>query len=348
VRPRVLVVSCGGTISSRASRPGGPASPAASAADLVAAVPGLAQLADLTTVVHSLVPSSFATLADVLGLLERIRDLVAQAAADGAPFDGVVVTHGTDTLEEVAFALDLFWPGDLSLAITGAMRNSSVAGADGPANLLAAVATVVDGAARSLGVLVVLNDVIHAARLVRKTHTSNVATFESPSVGPLGFVAEGRATIALVPRSRVTLPTPPSAVDAGAIRLVTAGIGDDARALAGTSTALGVVLESMGGGHLPPALVESPEFATLLRRCPVVVASRTGAGPGLSATYDFRGSEIWLRDHGAIFSGILDGLKSRVLLAVLVALGHDRPTIAASFAEIGLDQARHPASGPAS
>ena len=339
--PRVLVVSCGGTISSATRGAGGAATPSASAQDLVAGVPELVGLADITAVSHSLLPSSFETLADVLALRGRVETLVAQADARGIGYAGVVVTHGTDTMEEVAFALDLFWDRDLPLAVTGAMRHGGLPGADGPANLVAAVTVAVSATARGLGVLVVMNDVIHSPRLVRKTHTTNVAAFQSSSIGPLGFVAEGWATIPLALRHRPVLATVPDHVDAGSIALLTIGLGDDDRVLrsAAASDYAGVVIESMGGGHLPPAVVRSPHWAELVRRLPVVLASRAGSGPILHQTYDFEGSEIGLRLAGLIPSGILDGLKSRVLLAFLVGLCPDRQAIGRVFADIGHDGA---------
>ena len=337
--PRVLVVSCGGTISSAARGAGGPATPAASAQELVGSVPELVGLADITAVSHSLVPSSFETLSDVLALRERMEALLAQAESSGVGYAGVVLTHGTDTLEEVAFALDLFWDREQPLAVTGAMRHGGLPGADGPANLVAAVTVAASVTARGLGVLVVMNDVVHSPRLVRKTHTTNVATFQSSSIGPLGFVAEGRATIPLTLRHRPVLPAVPARVDAGSIALLTIGLGDDARVLraAAAPDCAGVVIESMGGGHLPPAVVGLPDWVELVRRLPVVLASRTGSGPILRQTYDFEGSEIGLRQAGLIPSGILDGLKSRVLLAFLVGLCPDTQAIGRVFAEIGGD-----------
>src|SRR3954452_13124363 len=139
--------------------------------------------------VHSpyAVPSASLTFADVLDVVER----AAKAVADGAA--GVVVTQGTDTLEETAFLVDSVWASEAPFVLTGAMRNPSLPGPDGPANLAAALHVAAAPESRGRGALVVFADEIHAARHVRKTHATSVATFVSGDVGPLGHVLEGRA-----------------------------------------------------------------------------------------------------------------------------------------------------------
>src|SRR6185437_15072259 len=132
---------------------------------------------------------------DLLGL----RDEILRRVEDGSA--GIVITQGTDTIEETAFALDLLWAGHAPIVITGAMRNPTLPGADGPANLLAAVRVAASPAARGLGVLVVIADEIHAARFVSKRHTQSPAAFAALA-GPLGWVSEGDVRIVLVPVKR--------------------------------------------------------------------------------------------------------------------------------------------------
>lgn len=205
----VLVVSCGGTISSVPSAGG--ATPTLEAAELTAGL-------DVEAITYTTVPSAHGTLADVVALHGMLA---------GRPVGGIVVSQGTDTIEEVAFALDLLWDPEVPLVVTGAMRHAGLPGADGPANLTTAVAVAASPQARGLGVLVVAADEIHAARLVRKTHTSSVATFRSPSAGPVGYVVEGRPRILLAPARRGCLPP----ADPAPVALLTAGIGDDGRLL---------------------------------------------------------------------------------------------------------------------
>jgi L-asparaginase len=242
------------------------------------------------------------------------------------------VTQGTDTLEETAYFLDLVWDRPEPIVVTGAMRNPSLAGPDGPANLLAAVQVAAHPTARGLGVLVVLNDEINAAALVAKTHASALQTFQSPGHGPIGHVVEGRPLIPLLPRRYPALPLgdrfPP-------VALVTSALGDDGRVLA-TLTGLGykgVVLNATGGGHV--AIPSLPAIRDLAARLPVVYTSRTGAGAVLRSTYRFAGGEFDLQEAGVIPAGALNALKARLLLTVLLSGGADRATIEAEFARRG-------------
>lgn len=297
----VLVVSCGGTIS---SVPGiGGATPELGAAELAVGL-------GVEAITHSTVVSAHGTLADVVALHRMLT-------ARGAGFDGIVVSQGTDALEEVAFALDLLWDSDVPLVVTGAMRHSGLPGADGPANLSAAVAVARSSQARGLGVLVVSSDEIHAARFVRKTHTTSVATFGSPSVGPIGYVVEGRPRILLTTARRATLPP----AEPAPVALLTATLGDDGRLLGCLVDAgyRGLVVEAFGGGHLPPSWL--PGLDALVTRMPVVLASRTGAGDMLRTTYAFPGAETDLLARGLICAGLLDGPKARVLLALALGAG---------------------------
>jgi L-asparaginase len=309
---------------------GAGATPLISAEQLVAEMPQLEELAAVDAETFSTMPSPHVSLDDVLALSRHIEQYVA-----GHDVTGIVVTHGTDTLEEVAYALDLLWRHPFPLVITGAMRNRSLPGSDGPANLLAAAVVAVSPTARNLGVLVVFNDQIHAARYVRKMHTASVATFQSPTVGPLGYMAEGAARVALAPSRRdPVVPTPEKASDVP-VALLKMSIGDDGRMLPYVTDAgyRGIVIEGFGGGHVTRQIAESPDLERLVESMPVVLSSRAGAGEPLRATYaGFPGSEIDLLGRGLISSGALDGPKSRVLLTLLLAGGAHRDAIKEAFA----------------
>lgn len=328
-RPSVLVVGCGGSISS--IRSGDGAIPTLDTAELVAQVPELPTVALIEARTFSVVPSAHMTLDEVV----RLHGEVAGAVADGV--DGVVVTHGTDTLEETAYALDLLWHDRAPVVVTGAMRNASLASPDGPGNLLASTIVAASPATRGLGALVVMNDEIHAAREVRKTHTSNLAAFRSPTTGPLGYVAEGEARVLLEPRR----PTPLAVTQAPSehqVALLTTSIGDDGRLLPHVlaSGYRGLVIEALGGGHLTRTIAESRVFGELVEAIPVVVASRTGAGEALRHTYSgWPGSEMDLLGRGAISGGALPGPQARVLLTFLLAGGAVREEIRSAFAEHG-------------
>lgn len=327
-RPHVHVLSLGGTIAMTGDAAEG-VTPQLTADALVDAVPAVREVADVTTEQFRQVPGASVATADIQDAVRRIGELVANGC------DGVVVTQGTDTIEETAFLLDLLVSGDAPVVVTGAMRNPTLAGADGPANLLGAIRTAVEPTARGMGTLVVLNDEIHAARFVTKRHTSNPGAFASPLIGPVGWVAEDRARLVARPvpaaprmDAAVEVPVPP-------VALLSLALDDDAR-IASTLVELGyrgAVVEGLGGGHAPARAVDA--LASLSEAMPVVLASRTGAGPVLHRTYGFAGSEQDLLDRGLVHGGYLDGPKARILVGLGLANGADRDRLAGSFAAFG-------------
>jgi L-asparaginase len=332
-KPRLLLLSCGGTISS-GRRTGQAVTPSLGAAELATSLPGLAQDAELETRTFSLIPSADMSFDEIVRLGHEID---RWGSSLRGRHGGVVVTHGTDTLEETAFALDLLSASDLPVVVTGAMRNPTLPGADGEANLLAAAAVALAPEARGLGVLVAFNDEIHLAPNVRKSHTSNLATFVSAPLGPIGYLTEGRARFMLRPARRGDAITPRTNPSATPTALLSSGLGDDGRLLAAVAAAgyRGLVIEGVGGGHLPSLVATSAALARLCQRMPVVLASRTRAGEMLHRTYRFPGSEIDLAERGLISAGRLDGPKARVLLTLALAAGQTRNAIAITFAQFG-------------
>ncbi|MFD3662417.1 asparaginase [Streptomyces sp. NPDC058659] len=320
---RVTVFTLGGTISAR----GGDAARMTGQEVLAGlGAPEGAVLRDFRRV-----PSSSLTHED-------LADLAAEVRATVAAGSGVVVVQGTDTLEETAFLLDLLCTTEQPIAVTGAMRRPDLPGADGPANLAAALAVAADPACRNLGVLVVLADEIHAARLARKTHTTSVATFASPGAGPIGTVVEGEPRILLRPAARAAL-CPLTFDPEVRVALLTLSQGDRGEFLEAVDHRFqGLVVAAFGAGHVPAWFVEP--LAELARRVPVVLASRTGGGTTLSHTYRGPGSEYDLLHHGLIPAGPLDPAKARILLHALLSSGvagpsgYDRPRITAAFAHL--------------
>ncbi|QSB14185.1 asparaginase [Natronosporangium hydrolyticum] len=324
---RVAVLGLGGTIAMTPTGDGG-ATPALSAADLIAAVPGLAETSIIVeTVEVARLPGASLDFARLAATAATARKQI-EAGASGA-----VVVQGTDTIEETAYLLDLLHDRPEPLVVTGAMRHPGLAGADGPANLLAAITTAAHPDARGQGVLVVISDEIHAARRVRKTHTSSPATFCSPDSGPLGRVVEGTPVLLSRLAARNVLPLADD-VTWPQVGLLTITLGDDGRRWPALAEGYdGLVVAAFGAGHVPEATV--PALADLARRLPVVLASRTGAGPVLSNTYGFPGSESDLLARGLIRAGFLDPYKARILLTVLLATTRDRDTITSAFAAAG-------------
>ena len=337
--PRVLVVGLGGTIAMTTTNSGGVA-PTLSAQQLVDAVPGLADTdVELDVLTFRNRPGASVTMDDLTELMAVIAEHLESGAA------GAVITQGTDTIEESAYVLDLLHAGPQPVVVTGAMRNPTLAGADGPANLLAAITVAASPAARDLGCVVVLADEVHAARRVRKTHSTSVATFTSPNGGPLGYLVEGRPQIVNRPTHRYPLPPPSASPNVG---LYTATLGDDGSLVAVVAGQVdGLVMAGFGVGHVPEHWL--PMLTEAAARIPVVLASRTGSGPVLTSTYGFPGSERDLVGRGLIPCGLLHPYKARILLHLALAAGANHEQIAAAFAAAGevTDDARWPWSASA-
>ncbi|HVK23445.1 MAG TPA: asparaginase [Actinokineospora sp.] len=320
---KVAVIAMGGTI---AMTPGSGAGvvPALGADDLIAAVPGLAELdVELTAQTLRSLPSPSIGFADLVALSHAVRAEIEAGAT------GVVVTHGTDTIEETALFLDLTVDSPAPIVVTGAMRAPASAGADGPANLYAAIRVALAPTARGLGCLVVMSDEVHGARFVRKSHTSSTGAFVSPGFGPLGLIVEGEPRLRGTPRVALTLPAG-DGIAGLRVGLITIALGDDGELLRRSGDAFdGIVIAGLGAGHVPAGMV--PLVAEFAARVPVVLASRTGSGSVLRQTYGYPGSEVDLLDRGLIHAGFLDPAKARILLQLLLADGADRDRIAATF-----------------
>ena len=333
-KPRVVVLGLGGTIAMTGSGADG-VTPDLSAQQLIDAVPGLAALGvDIEVVDFRRKPGASLTFEDLHELTAAISSRLA------AGVDGVVVMQGTDTIEETSYLLDLRHTRPQPVVVTGAMRNPTLAGADGPANVLAAIQVAADPAARNQGCLVVLADEIHAAHRVRKTHSTSGATFSSPDGGPIGWIVEGQPRILNQITHRLTVPAPTRLARVG---LATISFDDDGTMIEAAAARLdGLVLAAFGVGHVPARLV--PMLADLAARIPVVLATRTGSGSTLSTTYAFEGSERDLLSRNIIGAEYLHPLKARILLHCLLAADVERSSIPIAVAVAGgyADQAAWP------
>jgi L-asparaginase len=311
---KVSLATLGGTVTMTPVEPGAGVVPTVGADDLLSSVPGLDDLADLRAETLFKKPGASLTIEDVLAVLAWAEAQVSRGV------DGVVIVQGTDTLEEVAYLLDLLWTHEEPLVLTGAMRAPHQLSADGAANLTAAVIVAASPSCHGLGVTVAIDDEIHAARRVAKRDTCALAAFSSGPFGPLGRLHEGRISLA---NQVVKAPAvaPPARTDPLVV-LLESTLGDCAGAaelVLGSPAVSGVVLAGFGAGHV------AADIADLVARSavPVVAASRTGSGPVFEATYGFPGSERDLIAKGAIPSGWLQARKARLLLMLL--LGNDLP-----------------------
>ncbi len=317
---RVLVLAAGGTIG-MAGDDG--ATPELDAAGLIQAAPGLAAQGNLDARTIANKPSAHLSLDEQLTICRAARD----AARKGI---GVVVTHGTDTLEETAMLCDVLHDAEAPIVFTGAIRTASAPGADGPANLVDAVSVAASEAAAAMGVLVVFGGEIHHARAARKTDTTSLVAFSSPQTGPLGRVTEGHPIIwSRVPRNP---PLDPPDLNVRVL-VVPTGAGDDgslARAALDTDPD-GLVIGTLGAGHVTPDLLAL--WAEVAERMPVVAYCRPERGVVLNATYGYRGSERDLRETGIIPAGYLSPQAARMKLLACLASGLDIDEVRWAFSQ---------------
>ncbi|MDH6365717.1 L-asparaginase [Enterococcus sp. PF1-24] len=254
-------------------------------------------------------PSPQITPAHMLQLKSRIQ----RGKADG--FTGVVITHGTDTLEETAFFLDITVGQLLPIVVTGAMRSSNELGSDGLYNFESAIRVAACDEAKNKGVLVVMNDEIHTARYVTKTHTTNVATFRTPTLGPIGIITKHQIRFMqqLITAETVDI----QAVD-GIVPIVKAYAGmegDYLNALAEMNIS-GLVIEGLGAGNLPPKTIPALK-KILAKNIPILLVSRCFNGIA-ETIYAYEGGGQQLADLGVIFCNGINSQKAR--LKLLVAL----------------------------
>lgn len=312
---RIALFFLGGTIS-MSSADGHAVRPTLGADELLAAIPGLeAADVELTGQTIAREQSGSLTFHHILKVVERARATKA---------DGFVLVQGTDTLEESAYLLDLLWDDDRPFVATGAMRNPTMAGADGSANILASVRVAAAPASRGRGALLVFADEIHAAVRVTKSDTSSVTTFVSPDTGALGRVLEEHVHY-FHPASRARALPAPRSIDVD-VPLLLVGFGQSEKALtAMTTDADALVIAGFGAGHVPGWWAE--RVGEIASRIPVVMTSRTMSGPALVETYGAVGAEVDLQQRGVIMGGYLSALKVRLLLSLLLATGAGASTI---------------------
>lgn len=321
LRPRVLIFFTGGTISMRVDPAAGGAVPALSGRELLELAPGAAQAADLEAVEFDRVAGWRVTPAWMWKLAGEIREALARSDVAG-----IVVTHGTDTLEENAFLLDCVLEHDRPVVFTGAMRNASEVGWDGPRNLTAAVRVVAAPEARGRGVLVVLNDTIFAAHGATKMHTARVDTFADLEAGPLGAVEPDGVRFFGPAQRRPTIPAP--GLETRVDTIVAASGGDDRHLRASLAAgARGLVVIGTGRGNVPAELAPAVADA-VAAGVPVVVCSRCPGGRVLPV-YAGEGSGRALESAGAWFAGDLPAHKARLLLMLALGAAGEEPPAAA-------------------
>lgn len=269
------------------------------------------------------VPSPHMTIQHV----KQLKDIILEAVTNKY-YDGFVITHGTDTLEETAFLLDLILGIEQPVVITGAMRSSNEIGSDGLYNYISAIRVASDEKARHKGVMVVFNDEIHTARNVTKTHTSNTNTFQSPNHGPLGVLTKDRVQFHHMPYRQQALENVNEKLNVPLVKAYM-GMPGDIFSFYSREGIDGMVIEALGQGNMPPSALEGIQQLISLN-IPIVLVSRSFNGI-VSPTYAYDGGGYQLAQQGFIFSNGLNGPKARLKLLVALSNNLDKAEIKAYF-----------------
>ncbi|WP_459523890.1 asparaginase [Leuconostoc lactis] len=300
---KILVLHTGGTISMHEGENGGVETGVENPLTGVKLA-----LPDVELTVENIfnLPSEHIGPVHMLQLQQRI--LAAKQA-----FDGVVITHGTDTLEETSFFLDSTLAVDFPIVMTGAMRSSNELGSDGLYNYQSALRVAAHDDSRHRGVLVVMNDEIHAARFVTKTHTTNVATFGSPISGTMGLLTKHQIIYFYDLPKRHVLPINSVKQNIPVLKAY-AGMDGQLLELLAAAKIDGIIIEALGAGNLSKEAANGVLYL-LSRNIPVVIVSRSFNGVA-EPVYDYLGGGVQLEKAGAIFATSINGQKARLKLLI--------------------------------
>ncbi|GLS45997.1 L-asparaginase [Methylobacterium brachythecii] len=321
--PKIAVVATGGTIAMKLDPTTHAPVPALSGEDLVSAVPKLKDIATIAVTEFSNVPSDYMGPDRWPALSRKVDEILADPA-----IRGVIVLHGTDTLDQTAYFLDLTVKSDKPVVLVGAQRNASDVDADGPRNLLNAARQILADGSIGAGVTVTLNHRINAAREVRKTHTSNVETFNSGDSGILGYVDEDRVVFSRKSLRRQTLPLPDRMPRVDLVSMYAGADGSQVRHAA-ESGAEAIVVEAYGWGNMN-AEMHDAIADVIAKGVPVIVATKVYDGRALPV-YGFKGGGNTLLKAGAVFAGDLTPDKARILTLVALPATKDRAALQKLF-----------------
>ncbi len=316
---KIAVIFTGGTISMKVDPRLAAAIPAMKSEEIMAMVMNIDKIADIEITNFSQLPSPHLSIDDLTKLRKVVLELTKRP-----DIDGVVITHGSDTLEETAYYLDLSLNSAKPIVLVAAMRNASELGYDGPANLAAAICTAASANSRKRGVLIVMNNDINSALETTKTHTMSLNTFRSIEFGPLGIVDNDQVIY-----YRHLYKHHHIEVDhlSDGVHLVKTVLGMDDTILQYLidNGAKGVVIEAMGRGNVPPNMVSGIKRA-IDNNIPVVMVSRCPTGRVLDS-YGYAGGGKQLKEIGVIFASNINGQKARIKLMLALAHSSDNAKI---------------------
>jgi len=319
----LLIVFTGGTFSMRIDEKTNSAIPYFNGEELLKMIPQAKQLANISVNEFGKYPGPHVTPELMLKLSKQIKEFISRAE-----IDGVIVTHGTDTLEETAYFLDLTIKTEKPIVVIGAMKTSSEKDWDGPLNLLNAIHICNNTNSRGMGVLVCLNGEINAASEVTKTHTEDIETFRSLDFGSLGFVDGGKVIFNRQPNKLEKIEIEKINPNVDLIKIY-AGMNEKFFKFSADSGVDGVVVEAMGVGNVPPPAFDGIKYI-IEKNIPVVLVSRCPAGETLDI-YGYPGAGKWLKKMGVIFADYLNGQKARIKLIACLGLTKDKEKLRKLF-----------------
>ncbi len=322
---KIALIFTGGTISMRIDETTGGAVPYLSGNELISLIPSIQELAEIEIYDFGKYPGPHMTL----DLMMQLKNVV-KSYLDRVDIKGVVVTHGTDTLEETAYLLDLTLDSSKPVVLTGSMKNASESDWDGEKNLIDSITVALSDNCQDLGVLVCMNGEINAASEVSKIFSDEIESFKSLDFGSLGFVSKNRVIINRLPRKREHIPSDKIEKDIDLI-LVHADMSDKFFRFSADSGTKGLVVEALGVGNVPPRAYDGIKYVRE-KGIPVVLTSRCPAGETMDI-YGYYGAGKWLKKIGVIFADYLNGQKAKIKLGLLLGMGLGYEEIKKRFEE---------------
>ena len=310
---KIAVVFNGGTISMKVDERIKAAVPSLTGEEIMSMVTGIEEFAEIESYSFSSMPSPHMTFKTMIKLSKFIKELLERD-----DIDGVVITHGTDTLEETAYLLDLTINSNKPIVITGAMRSGSELGYDGPSNLAASICTAISDDAKGRGVLVCFNGELNSASEVTKANSMALNAFRTPNFGPIGIVDNNKVMFYRETKNTETYDVSDIKKDVALIKCV-ADMDSTLMDFVIEKGFGGIVIEGLGRGNVPPKMVEGIKRA-IEKEVPVVIVSRCFEGR-VHESYGYEGGGKMLKDLGVIFGDTLSGQKARIKLVLAINSG---------------------------
>jgi len=323
-KKNILIVFTGGTFSMRIDKKKScGAVPKYSGAELLKKIPEAKKLANISFYDFGKYPGPHVTPEIMMDLSRQLRKRLAEKK-----YDGIVITHGTDTLEETAYLIDLTIKTNIPIVFTGSMRNSSEPNWDGPKNLIDSIQVCLNENSRGIGTLVSMHGEVNAASEVTKIFSNEFETFQSLDFGMLGFVEKGRVIYNRLPRFLEIINTNKINTNVDLLT-VYAGMDEKFFKHSADSGVDGLVIEALGVGNVPPVAFKGVEYV-INKKIPVVLVSRCPAGE-TDYIYSYPGAGRHLHDLGVIFTDYLNGQKARIKLMLALSKTNDRKILKKIF-----------------